>query len=182
MRNGTAAMKKGFVVTVRELPFTEVPVTYEDIKELYPDSNKVPKDFVKVKPGKNDPDSYISSKEDYTALTEKYFVVWLAEKRFFEADSLVKERQAVSEIADLLRYIDDPLVLDQCIDQLNKIHGRTKFWKDAVSQARGEAKRQKTLNPPLMNDSAKWRISEKLGYSLGTIAIILLGTKMKTRL
>lgn len=149
MRNGTAAMKKGFVVTVRELPFTEVPVTYEDIKELYPDSNKVPKDFVKVKPGKNDPDSYISSKEDYTALTEKYFVVWLAEKRFFEADSLVKERQAVSEIADLLRYIDDPLVLDQCIDQLNKIHGRTKFWKDAVSQARGEAKRQKNSESSL---------------------------------
>ena len=113
MRNGTAAMKKGFIVTVRELPFTEVPVTYEDIKELYPDPNQVPKDFVKVKPGKNDPDNYISSKDDYTALTEKYFVVWLAEKRFFEADSLVKERQAVSEIADLLRYIADPLVLDQ---------------------------------------------------------------------
>ncbi len=149
MKNGTAAMKKGFVVTVRELPFAEVPVTYEDIKELYPDPNKVPKDFVKIKPGKNDPDSYITSKDDYTALNEKYFVVWLAEKRFFEADSLVKERQAVSEIADLLRYIDDPLVLDQCIDQLNKIHGRTKFWKDAVSQARGEAKRQKNSGSSL---------------------------------
>ncbi len=149
MQNGAAAMKKGFVVTVRELPFSEVPVTYEDIKELYPDPNKVPKDFVKIKPGKNDPDSYINSKDDYTALTEKYFVVWLAEKRFYEADSLVKERQAVSEIADLLRYIDDPLVLDQCIEQLNKIHGRTKFWKDAVTQARGEAKRQKSSTSSL---------------------------------
>lgn len=149
MKNGAEAMKKGFVVSVRELPFAEVPVTYDDIKDLYPDPNKVPKDFVKIKPGKNDPDSYITSKEDYTALTEKYFVVWLAEKRFFEADSLVKERQAVSEIADLLRYIDDPLVLDQCIEQLTKIHGRTKFWKDAVSQARGEAKRQKNSGSSL---------------------------------
>jgi len=144
MANGATAMKKGFVVTVKELPFAEVPVSNEDIKELNPDSNVGPEDFVRINPGKNDPDSYISSKEDYTALPEKYFVVWFAEKRFFEADSLVKERQAVSEIADLLRYIDDPLVLDQCIDQLTKIHGRAKFWKDAVSQARGDAKRQKT--------------------------------------
>lgn len=142
MKNGAAAMKMGFIVTVRELPFSEVPMTYEDIKKIYPNPNKAPKDFVKMKPGKNDPDSYITSKEDYTALPEKYFVVWLAEKRFFEADSLVKERQAVSEIADLLRHVDDPLVLDQCIEQLTKIHGRTKFWKDAISQARGDAKRR----------------------------------------
>ncbi len=175
MKNGADAMKKGFIVTVRELPFTEVPVTYEDIKKLYPDPNKVPKDFVKIKPGKNDPDSYITSKDDYTALTEKYFVVWLAEKRFFEADSLVKERQTVSEIADLLRYIDDPLVLDQCIEQLNKIHGRTKFWKDAVTQARGEAKRQKSSTSSLDERQREVEDLRKAGLFIGDNCYYTIG-------
>lgn len=149
MKNGAAAMKKGFVVTVKELPFAEVPMTYEDIKEIYPDPNKAPKDFVKIKPGKNDPDSYIASKEDYTALTEKYFVVWLAEKRFYEADSLIKQRAAVSEIAELITYVDDQLVVEQCLEQLSKIHGRTKFWRDAVSQARGLKHRKKEQSSTL---------------------------------
>ena len=37
MANGATAMKKGFVVTVRELPFAEVLLTDEEIRELYSD-------------------------------------------------------------------------------------------------------------------------------------------------
>ncbi len=43
---------------------------------------------------------------------EKYFVVWLAERRFFEADSLVMQRNVVSEIAGLLLYVNDHLILE----------------------------------------------------------------------
>lgn len=149
MRNGAAAMKKGFEVTVRELPFSEEPMTDKELEEFYSGYDPIPENVPRLKPGKNDPDSFIKTKEDYTALPEKYFVVWLAEKRFFEADSLVMQRNVVSEIAGLLLYVNDHLILEQCIEQLSKIHGRTKFWRDAISQARGESRRNKEKTSPL---------------------------------
>ncbi len=82
---------------------------------------------------------------------EKHFIIWLAQKRFLVASSLVEERKCVAEIADLLRYIKDQLVFDQCIDQLAKLHGKVKLWRDAVVQARGEARTKNDL-PSSMND------------------------------
>ena len=117
MANGASAIKKGFHVTVRELPFA-------------------------VQNRKNDADSYIHCKEDYSSLKEKHFIVWLAQKRFCIADSLVEERKYVAEIADLLRYVKDQLIFDQCIEQLAKLHGKVKLWRDAVTQARGEARKK----------------------------------------
>lgn len=117
MANGASAIKKGFHVTVRELPFAEHS-------------------------GKNDADSYIHCKEDYSSLKEKHFIVWLAQKRFYIAGSLMEERKYVAEIADLLRYVKDQLVFDQCIEQLAKLHGKVKLWRDAVTQARGEARKK----------------------------------------
>lgn len=123
MANGATAIRKGFYVTVRELPFATV--VGDDERQQ-----------------KNDADSYIRCKEDYTSLKEKHFIVWLAQKRFFVAGSLVEERKCVAEIADLLRYVKDQLVFDQCIEQLAKLHGKVKLWRDAVAQARGEAKKR----------------------------------------
>ena len=117
MANGASAIKKGFHVTVRELPFA-------------------------VQNRKNDADSYIHCKEDYSSLKEKHFIVWLAQKRFCIADSLVEERKYVAEIADLLRYVKDQLIFDQCIEQLAKLNGNVKLWRDAVTQARGEARKK----------------------------------------
>ena len=125
MTNGIAAIRKGFHVTVRELPFA-----------------KIANDTGEEKYGKNDADSFIRCREDYTSLAEKHFIIWLAQKRFFVASSLVEERKCVSEIADLLRYVKDQLVFDQCVEQLSKLHGKVKLWRDAVSQARGEARRK----------------------------------------
>lgn len=125
MTNGAAAIRKGFHVTVRELPFAKVSDSESETQY-----------------GKNDADSFVRCKEDYTSLAEKHFIIWLAQKRFFVASSLVEERKCVSEIADLLRYVKDQLVFDQCIEQLSKLHGKVKLWRDAVSQARGEARRK----------------------------------------
>lgn len=140
MTNGAAALKKGLHVTVRELPFREEPMTERELSEYYPDG--VPSDAPRIKPGKNDADSYILTPADYTALKEKHFIVWLGEKKFFQAGSMMEERNVVSEIADLLRYVKDQLVFDQCIEQLSRIHGKAKQWRDAVSIARNEARRQ----------------------------------------
>lgn len=123
MANGATAIRKGFHVTVRELPFTSV--VDDDEKQQ-----------------KNDADSYIRCREDYISLKEKHFIIWLAQKRFFVAGSLVEERKCVAEVADLLRYVKDQLVFDLCIEQLAKLHGKVKLWRDAVAQARGEAKKR----------------------------------------
>ncbi|WP_286331331.1 DNA primase, partial [Duncaniella freteri] len=140
MANGVTALKKGLHVTVRELPFSEVPMTEWDLSELYPDG--VPSNASRMKPGKNDADSFILTPEDYLSLKEKHFIVWLGEKRFFQAGSMIEERNVVSEIANLLRYVRDQLVFDQCIEQLSKIHGKAKQWRDAVSIARNEARKR----------------------------------------
>lgn len=140
MSNGTSAIKKGFHVTVRELPFAQALMTEEEFQALYPDGD-APENAPRMKPVKNDADSFIHCREDYTSLTEKHFIVWLAQKRFFVAGSLMEERKCVAEIADLLRYIKDQLMFDQCIEQLAKLHGKVKLWRDAVSQARGEARK-----------------------------------------
>lgn len=141
MENGAAAIKKGFHVTVRELPFATAPLSDEELEDENPSSDSVTNSNA-TKNVKNDADSFIHRKEDYTSLTEKHFIIWLAQKRFYIASSLVEERRCVSEIADLLRYIKDQLVFEQCIEQLAKIHGKIKLWRDAVTQARGEARRR----------------------------------------
>lgn len=141
MANGAAAIKKGFHTTVRELPFLKVPATDKELAS----------EVSEVKYAKNDADSFIHCSEDYTSLMEKHFIIWLAQKRFLVASSLVEERKCVAEIADLLRYIKDQLVFDQCIDQLAKLHGKVKLWRDAVVQARGEARTKNDL-PSSMND------------------------------
>ncbi|MDD7258459.1 MAG: DNA primase [Prevotellaceae bacterium] len=151
MNNGAAAVRKGFHVTVRELPFAQE--TLKDETQEY-DENTLPDDRRVTKPVKNDADSYIHTKDDYNSLTEKHFIVWLAEKRFFVAGSLVEERKCVGEVADLLRYVKDQLVFDQCIEALAKIHGKVRLWKDAVTQARGEARR-KSGNSTSMNEQQR---------------------------
>ena len=141
MANGAAAIRKGFHTTVRELPFLKVPATDKELAS----------EVSEVKYTKNDADSFIRFSEDYTSLMEKHFIIWLAQKRFLVASSLVEERKCVAEIAALLRYIKDQLVFDQCIDQLAKLHGKVKLWRDAVVQARGEARKKNDL-PSSMND------------------------------
>ena len=141
MANGAAAIRKGFHTTVRELPFLKVPATDKELAS----------EVSEVKYTKNDADSFIRFSEDYTSLMEKHFIIWLAQKRFLVASSLVEERKCVAEIADLLRYIKDQLVFDQCIDQLAKLHGKVKLWRDAVVLARADA-RKRNDSPSSMND------------------------------
>lgn len=70
MANGAMAIRKGFHVTVRELPFAKASVVDENIPS---------EDTFQVKFVKNDADSFIKSKEDYTSLAEKHFIIWLAQ-------------------------------------------------------------------------------------------------------
>lgn len=123
MVNGATAVRMGFHVTVRELPFRYVKGD---------DGEDVPQ--------KNDADEYIHSKEIYHSIEESDFILWMAEKRFGRAESDAEKRAVQGEIAELLRHVEDKSYMEELVDGLSKIHGRPKFWRDAVAQARGEAR------------------------------------------
>lgn len=137
MTNGAEAVRRGFDVTVRELPFNE---------------EKAEDDSVILH--KNDADEYILSPEIYAAIPEKPFILWLAEKKFSVASSLAEQRVIVAEVADLLRHIKDDAIADECIASLAKINGTVKGWKAAVSRAKGEARQRAAKSNP-KNDAER---------------------------
>ena len=137
MTNGAEAVRRGFDVTVRELPFQEEK-TGDDAVILH----------------KNDADEYILSQEIYAAIPEKPFILWLAEKKFSSASSLAEQRVIVAEVADLLRHITDDAIAEDYIASLAKINGTVKAWRSAVSRAKGEA-RQRAANSEPKNDAER---------------------------
>lgn len=137
MTNGAEAVRRGFDVTVRELPFNE---------------EKAEDDAVILH--KNDADEYILTPETYAAIPEKPFILWLAEKKFSVASSLAEQRVIVAEVADLLRHIKDDAIADECIASLAKINGTVKSWKAAISRAKGEARQRAAKSNP-KNDAER---------------------------
>ena len=137
MTNGAEAVRRGFDVTVRELPFVEEQS--EDGETIL---------------HKNDADEYILSPETYAAIPEKPFILWLAEKKFSVASSLAEQRVIVAEVADLLRHIKDDAIADECIASLAKINGTVKSWKAAISRAKGEARQRAAKSDP-KNDAER---------------------------
>lgn len=137
MTNGAEAVRRGFDVTVRELPFNE---------------EKAEDDAVILH--KNDADEYILTPETYAAIPEKPFILWLAEKKFSVASSLAEQRVIVAEVADLLRHIRDDAIADECIASLAKINGTVKSWKAAVSRAKGQARQRAAKSNP-KNDAER---------------------------
>lgn len=137
MTNGAEAVRRGFDVTVRELPFNE---------------EKAEDDAIILH--KNDADEYILSPETYAAIPEKPFILWLAEKKFSVASSLAEQRVIVAEVADLLRHIKDDAIADEYIVSLAKINGTVKSWKAAISRAKGEARQRAAKSDP-KNDAER---------------------------
>lgn len=131
MTNGAEAVRRGFDVTVRELPFNEE--TMEDGTTIL---------------HKNDADEYILSPEIYASIPEKPFILWLAEKKFSVAFSIAEERTIISEIADLLRHVKEQNIADEYIAALSKLHGTTRLWKGAISTAKGEARLKAAAKAP----------------------------------
>lgn len=137
MQNGAEAVRRGFDVTVRELPFIEEKADDESVI-LH----------------KNDADEYILSQEIYNSIAETPFILWLAEKKFSSASSLAEQRVIVAEVADLLRHISDEAIVEDYIASLAKINGTVKAWRSAVSRAKGEA-RQRAANSEPKNDAER---------------------------
>ena len=137
MQNGAEAVRRGFDVTVRELPFVE---------EKADDESAILH--------KNDADEFILSQEIYNSIAETPFILWLAEKKFSSASSLAEQRVIVAEVADLLRHISDDAIAEDYIASLAKINGTVKAWRSAVSRAKGEARQRAAKSEP-KNDAER---------------------------
>lgn len=114
MKNGEAAIRKGFDVYVREIPRTK----QDDEAGV-----------------KNDPDTYIVNREAYAALEDKHFLIWLGEKRFDAADGADASYEVLRDIASLLIFVTDDMIREMCLDRLCKMFGSKKQWKSAMSEA-----------------------------------------------
>lgn len=130
LKNGVAAMRLGFLVTVRELPFNRIPADDND-------STEEDENFTLAK---NDADEHIRSIEDYNELEEVPFIIWMAKKRLDSATSLAEQRKYIDEIADALRFVKDKVLVDEYLTELSKIHGTKKSWQGVLDRAKGEAK------------------------------------------
>lgn len=102
MKNGEAAIRKGFDVYVREIPRTK----QDDEAGV-----------------KNDPDTYIVNREAYAALEDKHFLIWLGEKRFDAADGADASYEVLRDIASLLIFVTDDMIREMCLDRLCKMFG-----------------------------------------------------------
>jgi DNA primase catalytic core len=137
MRNGAEAIREGFDVYVRELPFNEDQ---------------------EGNPRKNDADEYITDIEKFRSLEEVSFFIWLAQKRFSGNFSKTQEKQYIKEIASLLAHVEDKVTVEDTISELAKIIGRVKLWKTAVDEAKVERVRDinsKEANKPVSGDQIK---------------------------
>lgn len=141
--NGSEAIRRGFNVTVRELSCGAREKTSEELAEEYPDG-VIEDDASLTIPVKADADSTIHSQSDYYAIKEELFLPWLLKKRLRRNYTLEDERKVTEEIAGLLIFVKDQLIFSRCIEEISSIHGRKqKYWKDAVSYARGMARKDR---------------------------------------
>lgn len=118
MRSGAKAMELGFDVSVREIPQAE------DGK-------------------KQDPDSFITSREIFQSLEDVHFPVWYGSKVLMTAESDADKAAAMQKIAkEVLMMVSNEAILDIDIEKLSKIFGRTKRWRDAIKKAKLESKKE----------------------------------------
>ncbi len=139
MKSGAAATAAGFKVTVREIPLGEATDDKGNTIQV-----------------KNDPDSYIRTIEDFNNLPEENFPVWYGLKLLKAAGSDPEKVDAMKKIADeVLRHITDDAFLTLCLTPLAREFGRMKIWRDAITEAKGIARRaaeqreMKTMSPEL---------------------------------
>ena len=116
MRNGLAALRLGFDVSVREIPLGEE---------------------------KNDPDSYITGIDIFNKLEDVHFAVWYGLKLLSASLTDGDRVKALNEICrDALTLIKDETLLNRCLEPLARQFGKLKLWRDALQRARGEKRRE----------------------------------------
>lgn len=117
LKNGAAAMKHGFRVTVKEIP------TEDGIKQ--------------------DADSYITSQSVLDNLEEKDFLCWYASKKIDISANTSELFQQIKKVCSLALCIKKDLMREAIIDTLAPDYGGKGLWKQAMKAAQQEEDRRK---------------------------------------
>ncbi len=119
MRNGRAAMMLGLSVTVKELP-------------VDPDQ-------------KQDPDSFIKSKEILRGILEQEYILWYANKIIAQAGSNSEIQAAMADLAEIVVAQKDPVREEIMLSQLAKLCPQydKKTWTNAMREARTKRTKDK---------------------------------------
>lgn len=110
MKNGKAAVGRGFRVAVREIPLEN--------------GEK-----------KNDPDSYIISQTVLDGLEEQDFVLWYAGKAFLSPTTQLGRTEVIKDVCTMLAAVDDPTLASMYLDRLTKKYKEKSAWKLAYNSA-----------------------------------------------
>ena len=106
MRTGKLALSLGFTITIQELPIGD---------------------------WKNDPDSYLVSKDKLDELTRQDFVMWFASKVInLDGENIPKQANAIHEVVDLVKTIPDKVLQESYTDKLISVYGHEDMWKREI--------------------------------------------------
>ena len=109
VKSGELAMRKGFSVSVKQIPVTEE---------------------------KQDPDTYFKDKEIFDSVEEQEYILWLAEL-LYKPDMTIKEQgEFAKHIGRLLAVIDDETTVEMYISRLVKYVGNKTLWRRKVNEYR----------------------------------------------
>lgn len=103
IRTGKMAIALGFHVTIQEIPSSN---------------------------GKNDPDSFITSKDVLESLGKEDFVLWYAEKLFADASTNVTKRtKAIHDVVDIVKSTNENVLMEAYVERLAEVYGHDNMWK-----------------------------------------------------
>jgi hypothetical protein len=106
MRTGKLALSLGFSVTIQEIPIGD---------------------------WKNDPDSYLVSKDKLDELTKQDFVMWYASKVInLDGENIPQQAKAIHEVVDLVKTIPDKVLHESYTDKLINVYGHENMWKREI--------------------------------------------------
>lgn len=106
MRTGSLALSLGFTATIQEIPIGD---------------------------RKNDPDSYLTSKDKLDGLAKQDFVMWYASKTIdVDGDDIPQLARAIHEVVELVKKIPDKVLQESYTDKLINVYGRDDMWKREI--------------------------------------------------
>ena len=106
MRTGKLALSLGFTATIQEIPIGD---------------------------WKNDPDSYLVSKDKLDELTVQDFVMWYASKVInLDGENIPQQAKAIHEVVELVKTIPDKVLQESYTDKLISVYGHEDMWKREI--------------------------------------------------
>lgn len=140
MKAAHKAMELGFTVMIKEIPRNEHGE-------------------------KQDPDSYFLDKAIFERTPTEDYIPWYAYKIFAKAYSAREKDAALQQVAGLLSLVSRRTLVDAYIQELQKLYGNKRLWKDAMAEAKKEMEEQRSRKVISKEDEAK-EMDQQYGFHI----------------